>query len=77
MIIPKHQISNVSLTIFLLIQTNTVMRSVLMVTKFGKTTLVAHNNFEQTLTFKHSLFGNFAQEANEIGYHIAGYFRGV
>ena len=38
------------------------------VTKFGKTTIVVHNNFEQTLTFKHSLFGHFAQQANEIWY---------
>ena len=37
-------------------------------TQFGKTTLLVHNNFEQTLTFKHSLFGHFAQEANEIWY---------
>ena len=36
-----------------------------IVTQFGKTTLVAHNNFEQTLIFKHSLF---IQEANEIWY---------
>ena len=38
------------------------------VTQFGKTTLVEHNNFEQTLTFKHSLFGHFAQEINDIWY---------
>ena len=29
-----------------------------------ETTFVVHNNFEQTLTFKHSIFGNFNQEAN-------------
>ena len=36
------------------------------VTQYGKTTLVAHNtwNFEQMLTFQHSLFGHFIQEAN-------------
>ena len=35
-------------------------------TQFGKTTLVVHNNFEQKLTFKQSLFGHIAQEATEI-----------
>ena len=35
-------------------------------TQFGKTTLAVHNKFEQMLTFKQSLFGHFAQEANEI-----------
>ena len=32
------------------------------VTQFGKTILVAYNNFEQTI------FGHFAQEVNEIWY---------
>ena len=37
-------------------------------TKFGKTTLVTYDNFEQMLTFKHSLFGHFIQQANYIWY---------
>ena len=34
--------------------------------EFGITTHMAYNKFEHTLTFKHSLFGHFAKEANEI-----------
>ena len=37
-----------------------------IVTQFGKTTLVAYNNFEKMLTFKLLLFGHFAQKGNEI-----------
>ena len=33
----------------------------------SKTTLVAHNNFEQTLTFKHLVFGHFGQEPMKCG----------
>ena len=33
-----------------------------------KTTVVAHNNFEQTFTFQHLLFGHFIQEVNYIWY---------
>ena len=33
---------------------------IIIVTQFGKTTLVAHNDFKQMLTFKHSLYGHFA-----------------
>ena len=39
-----------------------------IVTQFGKTTLVVHNDFEQTNTFRHSRFGHFAQEANYTWY---------
>ena len=28
----------------------------------------AHNNFEQTIIFKHMLFGHFTQESNYIWY---------
>ena len=38
----------------------------IIVTQFGKATLVAHNNFKKTLTFKYLLFNHFGQEANEI-----------
>ena len=30
--------------------------------------LVVHNNLEQTLSFKHSLFGHFIKDTNEIWY---------
>ena len=33
-----------------------------------KTTLVVQNNFEQTLNFKHSLFGHFIHEVNKMWY---------
>ena len=38
------------------------------VTRFEKTHVMMHDNFEQTLTFKHSLFGHFIQQANTIWY---------
>ena len=43
-----------------------LMYAWLYMTQFGKTTLVVHNNLEQTLIFKQLLSGHFAQEANEI-----------
>ena len=38
--------------------------------------ILVHNNFEQMLTFKHLLFGHFAQEANEMC-HLGGGLTGL